>query len=214
MVIHLPLATRLALSYASARLKPVFTAGFAFDARVANVVLRATEPMIAQIRLAWLREQVEVGASASIEEIVKLTGGRHDWTNDLTLLIDGWEKLLESQKISDAALEQFAERRGALFAALAQCAGVSDAETDDARLAGLRWATADLAAMGGSWGEIAKNAVACRMSAAPPLRFPSVLRPLAILDGLAQRSLRRGGGPLLGDRLSPLVALRLGIFGR
>ena len=45
-------------------------------------------------------------------------------------------------------------------------------------------------------------------------QLPAALRPLAVIEGLARRSLRAGGGPMLGDRLSPLVALRLGLFGR
>ena len=47
------------------------------------------------------------------------------------------------------------------------------------------------------------------------LHFASDLAgTVAVLAGLARRSGKRGGGPLIGDRLSPLAAIRLGIFGR
>jgi len=39
------------------------------------------------------------------------------------------------------------------------------------------------------------------------------LRGLCILNVLSSRALNKGGGPLLGDTLSVLVALRVGIFG-
>jgi hypothetical protein len=35
-----------------------------------------------------------------------------------------------------------------------------------------------------------------------------------VLDGLAFRAVRLGHETLLGDRLSPLAALRVGFFGR
>jgi phytoene synthase len=40
------------------------------------------------------------------------------------------------------------------------------------------------------------------------------LRPLAVLSGLARRSLARGGSPLLDGPGAMLLAVRLGIAGR
>jgi phytoene synthase len=53
---------------------------------------------------------------------------------------------------------------------------------------------------------------AARAIALPTL--PPSLRPVSLLAGLARRASLKGHCDLLGDRWSPLAAMRLGIFGR
>ena len=60
----LPVLHRLALTYAPARATRPTLALLALDARLAGIVRSASEPMLAQLRLAWWREQLEIDLTA------------------------------------------------------------------------------------------------------------------------------------------------------
>lgn len=201
---------RLAVAYAPRPLRARYVTLFALDEALALVVDRRTEPMLAQIRLAWWREQLERGAAPATDTVACI---RDAWSGDLGGLlpiVDGWEALLAEEPDVAAA----ASERAKPFVAIARHLGGGEIAADRTALAARRWALVDLA---GRLRDPAPREAALRLAhdlpaTLPPL--PRALRPLAILEGLAWRSLRRGGGSLLGDRLSPFAALRIGLFGR
>jgi phytoene synthase len=78
----------------------------------------------------------------------------------------------------------------------------------------MRWACADLAAGLGDPEERALALEAARGLGSERIGLSRGLRTLAVLDGLARRSLARGGGPLLSGLPSGLLAIRLGLAGR
>ncbi len=54
----LPTMHRLALAYAPGRTRLAWLALLALDSRLAGVLRSASEPMLAQIRLAWWRDML------------------------------------------------------------------------------------------------------------------------------------------------------------
>ena len=110
-------------------------------------------------------------------------------------------------------MQRFIDGRAGVARGLAARLGAANAEVR-AEAAGRIWARADLAAYASEDGERDRALDQERGAARAEGQLPAALRPLAVIEGLARRSLRAGGGPMLGDRLSPLVALRLGLFGR
>ena len=121
-------------------------------------------------------------------------------------MVDAWEVVATGEGLL-AAAQAVAEARSAAFAAAAR------AEQGGAcASAALRWTLVTLAVR--APGERERENMLAIAREIGPARLPRDLRPLALLDGLARRALERGKDALLGDRLSPLAALRLGIFGR
>lgn len=214
IVAGLPLPQRLALSYAPSRSRRPFLALLALDARLAGIVRQASEPMLAQMRLAWWRETLtaERGRRPAGEPLLELLESWAGEEQALTGLVDGWELLLAEPPMAAALIAKFGEARAAPFAALARLNGV--AESDMAARAGLIWALADLANGLSHAGERDAALALAREIAQPLPRLPRSLRPLAVLAGLARRSLARGGRPLLHGPASGALALRLGILGR
>lgn len=200
-------AERLAIAYAPARLRRRYGALLALDALLGRVALSAREPLPAQVKLAWWRE-----ACARLPEAREhpvLAALANSWRADpraLVALVDGWEEIAVAQDGFAAATESLARARGA---ALAVCA--EEAETE-ARDAARVWTLLTLAGHAADAAERANMRAAARRI--PPRRLPRTLRPLAVLGGLARRALAADRAVLLGDRLSPLAAVRLGIFGR
>ncbi|MFA7603004.1 MAG: squalene/phytoene synthase family protein [Novosphingobium sp.] len=202
----LPPVQRLALAYAPARAREPTLALLALDTRLAGIVRNSHEPSLAQLRLAWWREQLRVPAAEwprgePLLMALRSWQGRHV---ALAALVDGWEYLTGAAPLPDADMLAFAAGRGEAFAALADVVGAGHEAA--ARL-GRRWALADLAA---NVSNAQERQVAARLLAAEarPPRVARALRPLAVLHGLALR--RPGSAPTL----TVLAALRLGLLGR
>jgi phytoene synthase len=206
---ELPRPQRLALSYAPAAVRPATLALLALDARLAAAVRRRGEPVLAQMRLAWWRDTLSSDPQAwpRGDEVLGLLG---EWRDPAALvpLVDGWEAIL-GEELDTAAIEQIARGRGAAFGQLARELGE---EPEPAEACARLWALGDLAANLSQPSERMRVVAAAR--GLPRPRLPRRLRPLAALAGLAQRSLARGGTPLLDGPRAVLVALRLGIGGR
>lgn len=210
----LALPERLALAYAPAAVKPATLALLALEARLAQALRQASEPIMAQMRLAWWRDQI-VLAPGQRETSDELAAGLALFAGEekaLSASIDGWEVLL-SEQMDEAAVERIAAGRSATFGALARLHGAGHAQ-EAAIAAARRYVLADLAAKLTDKEEREAALALAGREGMGRIALPRALRSLAVLDGLAQRSIKRGGAPLLDGSGSVLVAIRLGLSGR
>lgn len=199
---------RLAAAAAPARLRPAYRAVFALDGALRRIALSAREPLPAQLGLAWWRDACgDIRSNRSRHPV--LLALDQDWHGDaghLISLVDAWEEVAVSQDARDTAAEALASCRARAFAAIAQ-------EGESAALGAARvWTLVTLAEHAPDAQQREAMRATARGIAAQ--RLPRSLRPLAVLAGLARRALAANRGQLIGDRLSPLAAMRLGIFGR
>lgn len=204
---------RLALAYAPTSVLPQTLGLFALDARLAGIVRSSREPLLAQVRLGWWREQLTLENQAQVhgEPLLALLATWGDKRGDLVVLVDGWEGLVGEAPLSEQALSQFVEARASACAALAQRLGAAS-DAAEAERAGRSWAAADLAARLSHADEqaSAKALLQAIDGQRPPLT--RALRPLAVLDALARRA--QTGEGLLTSPISMLVALRVGMLGK
>src|SRR5580765_716653 len=92
----LPVERRLALSYAPTRSRGLWLGLFALDARLGGVVSEAREPMLAQIKLAWWREDLSkpTVSRRKGEPLLEMLEAWGDEGAGLAALVDGWEVLI------------------------------------------------------------------------------------------------------------------------
>ena len=204
-------AARLALAYAPARTRPLTLGLLALDQRLGDTIRSVREPVLAQIRLAWWREQLETpgGAADRGEPLLAALAPWGEQRAALARLTDGWEEMIGEAPLDPAALAACAAARAAPWAVLAQLLGH---DPHEALRAGQGWALADLAPRLSHPDE---RAAVLDLAAAHDWRRPRLprdLRPLLVLHGLARRS--RGQEPLLDGGGSMVAALRLGLLGR
>jgi phytoene synthase len=209
---ELPESSRLAFASAGANRKR-WLAALTLDARLARIVAKASETVLAQMRLAWWRDQlgVPVDDRPTGDVLLDLIG--QAWRGDeapLKQLVDGWEIALCEPPLTQGAVLEFAVCRAAMFGPLTDFA---ERELADVMQAGQFWAMVDLAS-GTSQASERELLLDAARKQEGRVSLSRSMRPLTVLAGLARRSLRRGGAPLIGDRLSPLAALRLGMLGR
>lgn len=206
---------RLALASAPESDREIWRSLLQLDSLLGRIVAQAREPLLAQMRLAWWRDELGRPGGTHVGGAPALTLLRSVWRDEakaLAALVDGWEALLGDAPADRASVQAFAEGRGESCAAVARIIGCPGAEAD-AETAGQVWGFADAAcrvADADGRGRI----LAVAGSLPRPKRLPPRLRPLTIIAGLSRRALARGGVALLGDRISPLVAFRLGLLGR
>lgn len=209
----LPPLQRFALSYAPAGARLQTLALLALDTRLAGIVRNSREPMLAQLRLTWWREQLATEADGWPEGEPLLAALR-SWNGGhqpLTSLCDGWEQMTGAAPLPASAFEELARSRGQAFAVLAQAVGCSGGEKEAARL-GCEWGLADIAGKVGHPQERATARELAWTQAWHPGRLDRRMRPLLVLHGLARRELRTSGS---GARWRDLLAgIRLGLFGR
>jgi phytoene synthase len=182
----------------------------ALDVRLATVVRRRGEPVLAQMRLAWWRDilRAEPGEWPAGEPLLELLRAWRE-PGALGPLVDGWEALL-GETLDAAAIGEFASGRCAAFGRLAAELGH---DPRPAEACARQWALADLAAHLSDAGE--RGAVLATAAGLPRCpKLPRALRPLVVLAGLGRRSLACGGAPLLDGAAAFCLAVRLGIAGR
>ncbi len=201
-------AERIATLYAPQRLRRRYHALLLLDAQLARIVLTAREPALAQLKLAWWRDGCgDLSQARGAPLLLELAQAWSGESAALVGLVDGWEEVAAGEGSYADGAEGLAEARAVA------CAAAAGVPVDgNCRVAARRWTLMTLAAAAPDDRQRAAMLDTARALRAAQL--PRALRPLALLDGLAGRALARKGGVLLGDRLSPLAALRLGIFGR
>ena len=203
----LPLPHRLALSYAPARTRDATLALLALDARLAGIVRSDGEPVIAQMKLAWWRERLGQRPEDWPQGEPLLALLRKAFADPLPLvsLVDGWEQLLGDQ-LDEAAINAFATGRTTGWQMIGR--------GPDVVQAGREWALVDLALNLGQQSERQAVLDMARAEAWDNNRLPRDMRALAVLHGLARRSLSGEREGLLDGPGAMLAAMRLGILGR
>lgn len=198
---------RLAAAYAPGPLRGTYRAVLALDALLARASLMPGEALPAQLRLAWWRDACQrFGNRAEHPVLQALAKNWPGGANALVMLVDAWEEMAAGSGNFSQSVECVAGARAAVFA---QCARVGEQMT---RAPVECWTLVSLARYSPA---VMQHEMMLRTAAAIELpRLPSALRPLRVLAGLAQRAARRSQSNLIGDPRSPIVALRLGIFGR
>jgi phytoene synthase len=206
-------AQAVALAWQPVRSRPALGALFALDQRLAVVIARAKEPLLAQMRLAWWRDRLTEPLAIRPKGEPLLAAITEHWTDHaagLQALVDGWEHRLGEASDAGAKIAGFAEGRGKALAAFANLVGAGD-DASGAASVGRSWALADFAAH--SSGEERKGAQTLAKSEPTLALMSRELRGVAVLGGLSRRALARGE-PLMHGRGAALAAIRLGMFGR
>lgn len=88
---------QLALVYAPASMRARLTLLLALDHRLNGVVHLASEPMLAQIRMAWWRDQLASlaqGAAAPAEPLLSMIAANPEWIAPAAALVDAWDGIL------------------------------------------------------------------------------------------------------------------------
>ncbi|GGD63641.1 hypothetical protein [Croceicoccus mobilis] len=204
---------RLAIAYAPARWRPYWVDIFELDSRFARIVAQASEPMLAQLRLAWWRENFDKPADAwpSGEPLLARLAAWNDERAALSGLAEGWEALVGEGALDVTDMVAFADGRAGAMAALARISGAQD-DGKAAHQAGFRWALADLAGHLTDGAE--REGVTALLAGAEPVssRLSRPMRPLAALRAMAERA--AGDGRHIGGGGDFLAAVRAGLTGR
>lgn len=212
LVETLPLAQRLALSYAPRACRGDMLALMALDARLAGIVRGDGEAIIAQMKLAWWRERLAQAPDdwPLGEPLLALFRAGRLAPAGLEPMVDGWEALL-AETLDASVVESFAAGRAAMWQTFASAySGDESPVAQSAR----EQAMGDLAI---NLGSAEEAAVARELASAQPWkrgRLPRPLRPLKILHGLTRRALDRGSKELLDGPGAMATVLRVGITGR
>ena len=208
----LPPLSRLALAYAPQRVRPAWLAVLALDARLGQQVRSQREPILTQIRLAWWRDRLRepAGEWPQGEPLLEALSAWHGQHGQLVALVDGWELLLGDAPLAPAALEGFVAGRAAAMQALTLVLA-RPAFAPTAHHAGAGWAIADLATHLSHPDERAAALTLAEQHDWHLPKIPRVLRPLAVLHGLAARTIKQGATDRGAGTL--FTALRIGLLG-
>lgn len=211
----LPTFERLALAYAPRTTRNAWLSLFAVDARLASLVRSATEPMLAQLRIAWWREALEADGSAWPKGD-PILGSLTSWNGEhrgLAALADGWEALTAPAPLNAQAMAHFAKGRADAIATLSQHVGAG-AQAETARQLASEWSLADLAMRLSREDERGTARALAEGSVGRPPKAPRALRPLAVLRSLAIRRLDQGDKSTQQTPMALLGAMRAGLLGR
>lgn len=207
------------LAYAPASGQRALSALLALDDALAALLRTTSEAALGQIRLAWWREAIERLDTMPAPAEPVLTAIARDLLPhgiggaEVATMIDGWEVLVASESLDEAALDRFAAGRGGLFALAGRALGASP--TDPLGEAGRGWALGDLAINLGDPGEaaVARARAGPLLDAATAARWSSRARALGAMAHLARRDLALPPGqpPPIGSprRLGRLLWHRL-----
>lgn len=199
---------RISLAYAVANVRPRLELAFVLDEVLADILRNVREPMIARIRLAWWREQLEVlarGGETSAEPLLQNITIHFApcGVTSLSHLPDAWELLLDNP-LHITAVTLFAEGRGRVLASVFHDPSLTTALTF--------WALVDFA-FHCSDADLAEHVRAEALDRMPENLKP-LPRPVRVLAGLARGDLaqpdaRRPGSPARLWRAFRLAMLAL-----
>lgn len=214
LLASLPSVARLALVYAPASARRQTLALFALDAHCATLLRRSSEPMLAQLRLAWWRESIAQDPTQwpQGEPILAALRSWGEHHAGAAALVDAWEALTAPAPLSAAAMQTFAQARGAAAGALARALSRPQ-DVGAAESLGRIWAIEDLTMRLGRDDE---REMAQALARAYPEALPRIGRPLRSLRVLAGLSRRRRIAGHEEGATSPsamLQALKLGLLG-
>lgn len=206
---------RLAFAYARPQDRAAWTTLATLDQRLGEIVKAAREPLLAQIKLTWWRDQLreENPGTRASEPLLTMIAEQFPGAGEhLASLAEGWACLLTAEQLSQETLRNHVEGRAAGFCALLSVPGVK-ANVAELLDAARWWILGDCVA-GLPDGERQDMLPALAGSLPRELpRLPRPLRPLAILAALGKHAVAIRA-PVLSDRTSALIALRVGMFGR
>ena len=184
----------IALAYAKGEFREGFYALLALDAALGNALRVAGSPQLAQIRLAWWREQLADDAlsePAADPVIIAIRAAirRHGVKQGaLVDLVNGWETLLGDWPLSAELLLDYADLRGGeLFSAAADVVGI--APDADYLAAGRLWALADFANHCSDQATAREARELAQAIGAKARHLPKSMRPFAILTRFAERDI-------------------------
>ena len=210
----LPIAHRLALSYAPVSAKADTLALLALDARLAGIVRGDGEAIIAQMKLAWWRDRFAADRSQWPlgEPLLALF---KKWRGDpsrLIALVDGWEVLL-SETLDSDAIYTFCQGKSLAWAAMA-----------DGLSTGGAISRAEQAAKENALLELARNLSdnqeaelatdLCAKESWQRASLPRELRTLEVLHALSRRAWKTDRPAILDGPGAMALAMRVGITGR
>ncbi len=204
---------QLALAYAPAKARPHWAALMQLDRRLARIVAQASEPMLAQIRLAWWREMFSRPASEwpAGEPLLAMLSIWDAQRAALTALADSWEAMVGEIPLPVTSFAALSDGRAGAMAGLAHIVG-SAADRSEVERQAYRWSLADIAIHLSNDEEREKAMALLRSSDLPKRRLDRAMRPLGVLRVMAERAAedrRPIGGA--GDFLA---AMRAGLTGR
>ena len=173
---QLPPPANLAVAYTPVAFRPAFTLLLQLDVRFADIVRKAREPMIAQIKLAWWRDAfaAEPALRPKGEPLLQSLGACGDLISPPALedLVSAWELMLGEDEWADQDVETHAALRGdAIFGSYAAWIG----EGCDVSALSHQWALDALRL------EFPSKFVAFSNQPLPGLPKGRKLRPLSIL---------------------------------
>jgi phytoene synthase len=206
---------RLAIAHSPRGLQPRLTSFFAFDQRLARIIAQTTEPMLAQIRIAWWRDTLTLDPADRPQGDAVLDALGSHWSgseDSLIELANGWEEMLAEPPISADVAKRFVASRIAPILVLGALEEGSKAHRSVNAVAQL-WAWADLVLNTTDPDERRAFLAQGLQAAKKSQRLPGQWRGIAVLGALARRSLRKGGQPLMEGRGAALVAFRTGLLG-
>lgn len=167
---------RLAIVHANARFRAAFKLVLMIDQKMADIVAKAREPLVGQIKMAWWREGFTSPPQSRpkgepLFEALAGQGGDIPPTA-LEAIVSAWEMLLGQDDWTQDLLQQHAElRTQAVFGTYRDWVGTSD----DVRIMGHAWALGSLADV--FPGRVAPSL----MPPLPTLPTARAVRPLNIL---------------------------------
>lgn len=205
----------IAVGYAPQKWRAHWNALFGLDQRLAKLISTTSEPMLAQIKLAWWRDRLSERVDRrpngdQVLDQLRLWAGSE---KPLIALINAWEVLV-TDDLDKGRVSEFLSGRAEPFAELAKLAGFAELE-EAALRAGKIWAMSDLVAHLSNEDE--RNELLTEFSelgASQTSNWPKDIRPLAVLEVLAKRHLSSPDKPILTRRRDALLALRAGLIGR
>ena len=167
---------RLAVAYSMSEFRAAFALLLAFDERLGDIVERASEPMIAQMKFAWWYDAISRGAEARpkgepmLLALSELSVPRVEAA--MQQLLDAWSLLLAAGEWTDELVDRFANYRStAIFGSYAGWLSYDH----DVSAMGVSWASADLRQRFGAKVPHLQNGTKLA------LRTTRNLRPLSIL---------------------------------